>query len=73
MSDYNDKKRTALWVEDLQLVVDAMTALQRALVKHWIFDASFTVARDDGEPLAEVWFDGESDSWLCNWVRGSGA
>jgi hypothetical protein len=29
--------------------------------------------RDDGEELAVIWWDGESETWLVNMLRGSGA
>lgn len=72
MSNYEEKRKTALWLEDLKTVVGAMTAIDDALETRVIYDAKFTVVRDDGDDLAEIWFDSESESWVCNWLRGSG-
>jgi len=71
--EYREKKRTALWADDMRTVLAVMDSVRDALEPAVIYEVMVTVARDDGEPLAEVWYDGESESWLCNWLKGSGA
>lgn len=73
MDEYREKRQRSLWLSDMQEVVSVMDKIETALGKNSVIDASFVVMRDDGEELAEVWWDGESESWLCDWRRGSGA
>ena len=65
-----ERVKTALWVSDMKEVVavaEALEKIQRSI------DGEVTVIRDDGEELAVVWRDVESDTWLVNMLRGSGA
>ena len=68
--DYAELKRRALWLSDMEEVVTVMQKISNLPVG---LDGTLTYYRDDGEALADIWWDAESDSWLCNWKRGSGA
>ena len=70
--EYRDKKARSLWLSDMQEVVDVMKKIEDALGKSSVTDAIFTVMRDDGEELADVWWDSDGEQWLCDWRRGSG-
>jgi hypothetical protein len=67
--------KTGLWADDIRDVLTLMDAAERVRTSA---PASFgggvlEARRDDGEILAYVWWDAESETWLCNWERGSGA
>lgn len=72
MTDYDEKRKTALWVEDVEMVAETMRALENALGGRPVTDVTITVCRNDGEDLAEIWFDTEVDLFVVNWSRGSG-
>jgi hypothetical protein len=61
--------KTALWPSDMQEVLAAAEKLKE--IKG--IGGVVTYFRDDGEELAVIWWDGESETWLVNWLRGSGA
>ena len=61
--------KTALWPSDMAEVIQAAEKLKE--IKG--IGGSVTYYRDDGEELAVIWWDGESETWLVNWLRGSGA
>jgi hypothetical protein len=65
-----DRVKTALWSSDMEEVLKVIRHLE-GLSKG--VDGELIVVRDDGEELAMVWWDNESETWLCNWLRGSGA
>lgn len=70
-----DLVKTALWASDIEDVLKLMNAA------HKVRDAApesfgggvLEARREDGEIMAYVWWDAESETWLCNWERGSGA
>lgn len=70
-----DLVKTGLWLSDIQDVVKLMEAVEKvaASAPEAFGGGMFEARRDDGEILAYVWWDSESESWLCNWERGSGA
>lgn len=64
-----DRVKTALYPDDLREVMkiaEAVSAIKGV-------DGEFTVYRDDGEELAVIWWDSETEDWLINMLRGSGA
>ena len=68
--DYDRAKETALWTSDMEEVLAIMKHLEGA---PGIITGELTVVRDDGEELAILWFDTNTERWLCNWKAGSGA
>ena len=60
--------KTALWVSDMEEVITAAQKLSN--IKG--IGGEVVYHRDDGEELAVIWWDAESDTWLVNWMRGSG-
>lgn len=65
----DERVKDALWVSDMKEVIK----VAEKLAKIQGIDGEVSVIRDDGEELAVVWFDVESETWLVNWLRGSGA
>ena len=61
--------KTALWPSDMQEVIEAAEKLKA--IKG--IGGEVVYFRDDGEELAVIWWDSESETWLVNWMRGSGA
>jgi hypothetical protein len=61
--------KTALWPSDMAEVLKV--ADQVAQLKGVYGELVYY--RDDGEELAVIWWDGESETWLVSWLRGSGA
>jgi hypothetical protein len=61
--------KTALWPSDMAEVLKV--ADQVAQLKGVYGELVYY--RDDGEELAVIWWDGESETWLVNMLRGSGA
>ena len=61
--------KTALWPSDMEEVIAAAQKLKN--IKG--IGGEVVYYRDDGEELAVIWWDSESDTWLINWLRGSGA
>lgn len=68
--DYAELKRKALWLSDMKEVVAVMDKIESLPPG---LNGTLTYIRDDGEELADIWWDSESETWLCNWKRGSGA
>ena len=64
-----DRVKTALYPDDLREVMKIAETV--SAVKG--IDGEFTVYRDDGEELAVIWWDSETEEWLINMLRGSGA
>lgn len=64
-----DAVKTALWPSDMEEVITAAQKLKN--IKG--IGGEVVYYRDDGEELAVIWWDSESDTWLVNWLRGSGA
>lgn len=61
--------KTALWPSDMEEVITAAQKLKN--IKG--IGGEVVYYRDDGEELAVIWWDIESETWLVNWLRGSGA
>lgn len=61
--------KTALWPSDMQEVIEVVEKLKD--IKG--VGGELVYWREDGEELAVIWWDSESETWLVNMLRGSGA
>lgn len=70
-----DLIKTGLWADDIRDVLKLMDAAEkvRDAASESFGGGVLEARRDDGEILAYIWWDAESETWLCNWERGSGA
>ena len=61
-------RKNSLYAHDLNLVGEALIDIEK-LDTSYIYAGSIHVMRPDGEVLAEVWWDSESESWRVDWNR----
>lgn len=64
---YRAIKDRSLHLSDMRAVVRAMEAV--VALPEVFTNASLDVMRADGETLATIWWDGESEKWLCDWKK----
>lgn len=63
----NDK-RTGAYSYDVLLVSKALSDIER-LDYSYIYAGEITVMREDGEELADIWWDSEAETWRVDWKR----